>query len=433
MSIHISILTVFEQLYKLFLQTSLIHRAQEKEIVDIHVNSFFSYVGPKKRIDAPTFGPGAGMLIRPAVVESAIEDKERQYGPAFTIFFSPQGEKLNQPILAKIAKMVQEKSHLLLVSARYEGMDARVEEYYADLVLSVGDFVLMGGDLPAMMFLEGLLRLFPGVVGKEESVEKESFSGPFVDFPVYTQPVDWKGYKVPAIVRSGNHAAINEWRMQQAARTTVLYHFNWLRTQYLVTSEQKKLVKKFIPPHYILLLYDDMVIKKDEKEKLAIIQSLDIRDIARSSQVYGCKDFFLILSARQKELLEHLFGSQQDGNEHNRRQDEAISSIKFYDSIDAVINIITEQNEEEPLLITLADLDEKNKVKLISFYDQSSVWESGRPVLFVFKTGTESSNQLSERCDFLLPPPCSFSDGGYLSISSLAAITFDRWLGINLK
>jgi len=417
MSIHISILTVFEQLYKPFLQTSLIHRAQEKEIIDIHVNSFFSYVGPKKRIDAPTFGPGAGMLIRPAVVESAIEDKERQYGPAFKIFFSPQGEKLNQPILAKIAKMVQKKSHLLLVSARYEGMDARVEEHYADLVLSVGDFVLMGGDLPVMMFLEGLLRLFPGVVGKEESVEKESFSGPFVDFPVYTQPVDWKGYMVPAIVRSGNHAAINEWRMQQAARTTVLHHFNWLRTQYFVTSEQEKLVKKFIPPHYILLLYDDIVIKKDEEENLAIIKSFDIRDIARSSQVYGCKDFFLILSARQKELLEG----------------EEISSIKFYDSIDAVINTITEQNGEKPLLITLADLDEKNNAKLISFYDQSLVWKTGRPVLFVFKTVTESSNQLSERCDFLLPPPSSFSDGGYLSISSLAAIIFDRWLGINLK
>ncbi len=433
MPIHISILTVFEQLYKPFLQTSLIHRAQEKKIVDIHVNSFFSYVAPKKRIDAPTFGPGAGMLIRPAVVESAIEDKEHQYGPAFTIFFSPQGKKLNQPILEEIAKIVEEKSHLLLVSARYEGMDVRVEEYYADSVLSVGDFVLMGGDLPVMMFLEGLLRLFSGVVGKEESVEKESFSGPFVDFPVYTQPVDWKGYTVPAIVRSGNHAAINEWRMQQAARATVLYHFNWLRTQYLVTSEQEKLVKKFIPPHYILLLYDDMVIKKDEEEKLAVIKLFDIRDIARSSQVYGCKDFFLVLSASQKELLKYLFGSQQDDGEHSRRQGKAISSINFYDSLNAVINTITEQNGEEPLLITLTDLDEKNNVKLISFYDQSSVWKSGRPLLFVFKTGTELSNQLFDRCDFLLPFPSSFSDGGCLSISSLAAITFDRWLGINLK
>ncbi len=432
MSIHISILTVFEQLYKPFLQTSLIHRAQEKGIVDIHVNSFFSYVGPKKRIDAPTFGPGAGMLIRPAVVESAIEDKERQYGPAFTIFFSPQGKKLDQPMLEGLAEIVQKKSHLLLVPARYEGMDTRVEEYYADLVLSVGDFVLMGGDLPAMILLEGLLRLFPGVVGKEESVEKESFSGPFIDFPVYTQPVDWKGRVVPAIVRSGNHAAINEWRMQQAARTTVLHHFNWLRTQYLVTSEQEKLVKKFIPPHYILLLYND-VVEKEEERKLAIIKSFDIRDIARSSQVYGCKDFFLILSASQKELLEYLIGSRQDSSEHNKEQDTAISSIKFYDSIDEVINKITEQNGEEPLLITLADLGEKNNVKLISFYDQSLVWEPGRPVLFIFETGTESSNQLSERCDFLLPPPCSFSDGGYLSISSLAAITFDRWLGINLK
>jgi len=223
MLIHISVLTVFEQLYKTFLQTSLIHRAHQKGIVDVQVNSFFSYVSPKKRIDAPTFGPGAGMLIRPHVVERAIEDKERQYGPAFKIFFSPQGEKLDQRMLERIVAVVQKKPHMLLIPARYEGMDARVEEHYADIILSVGDFVLMGGDIPAMMLLEGLLRLFPGVVGKEESVERESFSGPFVDFPAYTEPINWKGYAVPDIIRSGNHAAINKWRMQHAQTMGLFY------------------------------------------------------------------------------------------------------------------------------------------------------------------------------------------------------------------
>src|SRR5437667_2820025 len=162
---NISILTVFDQLYDQFIQTSLVGRAQEKEIVHIDVESFFAYVKPKERIDAPTFGPGAGMLIKPEVVQKAVEDKEELYGRAFKIFFSPRGQKLDQRLMATIAKKAQECNHLMLIPARYEGMDTRVEEEYADLIVSVGDFVLMGGDIPAMMLLEGVLRLLPHVVG----------------------------------------------------------------------------------------------------------------------------------------------------------------------------------------------------------------------------------------------------------------------------
>src|SRR5205807_629943 len=109
---------------------------------------------------------------------------------------------------------------------------------------------LMGGDLPAMVLLEGLLRLIPGVVGKQESVQQESFSGPFVDYPEYTEPVEWHGVKVPDVVRSGNHEALRQWRSRQAAERTVAGHFGWLRHQSM-TPEQKKTVQEMIPSHYI--------------------------------------------------------------------------------------------------------------------------------------------------------------------------------------
>src|SRR5579871_2709639 len=185
MHMNISILTTFEQLYEPFVHTSLIGRAQDKGIVHVDVQSFFSYVQPKERIDAPTFGPGAGMLIKPEVVQRAVEDKEALHGKAFKIFFSPRGKKLDQHMLQKIANKMQECGHLMLIPARYEGMDERVEQEYADEIVSVGDFVLMGGDIPAMMLLEGVLRLLPQVVGKQESVERDSFKGPFVDFSSY--------------------------------------------------------------------------------------------------------------------------------------------------------------------------------------------------------------------------------------------------------
>src|SRR5690606_6223611 len=154
----ITILTVFEQLYEPFLSTSLVCAAQENKKVSFDIDTFFSFVNPKERIDAHTFGHGPGMLIKPEVVQKAIEAKEQKSGTAFKIFFSPQGKRLTQPLLKKIAQKGQDVGHVMLLPARYEGMDARVEEEYADLTVSLGDFVLMGGDIPAMALLEGMLR-----------------------------------------------------------------------------------------------------------------------------------------------------------------------------------------------------------------------------------------------------------------------------------
>jgi len=221
----ISILTAFPNLYTPFLETSLLARAQQRGIITPELVSFLQMCKPKERIDAPAYGHGAGMLIKPVVVERAIEQQEQKYGKAFKIFFSPQGKKLDQRLLQSIHERLKGCDHIMTISARYEGMDARVEQEYADEIISIGDVVLMGGDLPAMMFLEAFLRYIPGVVGKQESVEHESFQGPFVDYPSYTEPVEWHGKKVPEVLRSGDHKAIENWRQEQAVKASVLNHF----------------------------------------------------------------------------------------------------------------------------------------------------------------------------------------------------------------
>jgi len=227
---NISIVSVFPQLYDQFLQTSLIQRATQAGALSFDLQAYSTFSSPTVPIDAPTFGHGAGMLIKPAVVQAAVEAQEKKHGTAFKVFFSPHGKKLDQTLLKKISKGARKRGHLLLLPARYEGMDARVEQEYADETISIGDYVLMGGDLPAMIFLEGLLRYVPGVVGNAESVERDSFTGAFVDYPEFTKPVEWKGHEVPSVIRSGDHAAMEEWRMQEAAQRTVLHHFDWLRT-----------------------------------------------------------------------------------------------------------------------------------------------------------------------------------------------------------
>lgn len=431
---NISILTVFSDLYTPFLQTSLIHRAQESGKITINVDEFFSYVAPKERIDAPTFGHGAGMLIRAEVVERAVTAKEEQFGPAYKIFFSPQGKKLDQPMLERIAKRAQEVGHMMLLPARYEGMDARVEEEYADEIVSVGDFVLMGGDIPAMMLLEGMLRLIPGVVGKEESVREDSFSGSFVDYPEYAAPVVWRGKEVPEVVRSGNHEAIRQWHADQAAKKTVKHHFPWLRS-HEVSDEVKKRVAKCMPPHYVVLMHGDVMVGDGNIPGATSVTSIDIHDIARSGATYGIKNFFVTTPlADQQRIVEKLltFWNTQVGINYNPHRHKALRRVKLTSTLDEVIAAIEAAEGQKPLLLATSAkvMGHQNQ---ISFDDQEKVWESGRPVLFVLGTGQGLSPEIVAKTDYLLRPLHGFTDYNHLSVRSAAAIIFDRWLGINEK
>src|SRR5579872_522123 len=431
---NVSIITVFKELYDPFLQTSLLKRAQENNLVSFSVNSFFEYVRPKERIDAPTFGHGAGMLIKPLVVQQAIETQEKKYGDAFKIFFSPHGKKLDQRLLEVIARKFQEKKHPMLLPARYEGMDARVEEQYADEIISVGDFVLMGGDLPAMMLLEGLLRFIPGVVGKQESVQRDSFSGPFVDYPEYTEPVEWQGRVVPEIIRSGNYAVIEKWRQQQAVDRTIVGHFDWLRTQ-MLSLDQKKLVYRTVPAHYTVLMHDEVLIGPEKQVGTSSVMSIDIHDLARSSSTYGIKNYFIVtpLIDQQKIIKTFLeFWHEGPGVEYRENRHVALKIVDVQDSLDRVVESIEKIEGKKPLLIaTSAQKGFAQAHQKITFYDQDLVWAQGRPVLFVFGTANGLSPAVIERCDYLLPPVEGLTDFNHLSVRSACAIILDRWMGLN--
>ena len=431
---NISILTVFEQLYEPFIHTSLIGRAQEKDIVHIDVQSFFSYVQPKERIDAPTFGPGAGMLIRPDVVQKAIEDKEQRYGKAFKIFFSPRGQKIDQRVFETVGAGMQESGQLMISPARYEGMGAPVEEEYADMILSVGDFVLMGGDVPAMLLLEGVLRLIPQVVGKQESIQRESFSGAFVDFPSYTEPLEWQGKRVPDVLRSGNHAAIEKWRSEHAVEKTVVEHFEWLRSQHLSEQDQK-LAQEHIPSHYVALMHGDVLVGEERKPGVTSVTSIDIHDIARSSKTYGVEEFFIVtpLIDQQKIVSKVLdFWKKGIGAEYNRCRYNAIQSVQLVDALQDVVKKIEEKEGQKPL-IKATSAQEADTHELISYYDQQKVWQHKRPVLLIFGTGQGLSSEIIKQCDYLLLPVNGFSTFNHLSVRSAVAIILDRWLGINPK
>ncbi|MFA6065570.1 MAG: RNA methyltransferase [Candidatus Babeliaceae bacterium] len=429
----ISIHTLFPQLYDSFLQTSLIKRAQEKKLVEFCVNNLFLQCSPGERVDAPTFGHGAGVLIKPAVIEKAVNQSDSQFGKSFKIFFSPHGKKLDQRLLKDIYQKSVEYGHCALFPARYEGMDARVEEEYADIVISLGDFVLMGGDLPAMVFIEGMLRYIPGVVGKAESVESDSFSGPLVDYPEYTEPIEWMGRMVPEIIRSGDHKKVRDWRQDMAARRTVLHHFEWARS-HLDTDEGKKLICKQIPAHYAVLMHSHILLPGG-LEGTSSVTSIDMHDIARSAKTYGLKKFFIVTPLEdQKKIVAQLlqFWQQGPGIEYNNHRHEAMNNVVLCSSLEEVIHAISLAEHNDPYLIATSAKKEHSDNN-ITYYDQDVVWAHEQPVLFVFGTAHGLAPSIIKRCQALLVPLEGLSQFNHLSVRSAVGIIFDRWLGISPK
>lgn len=431
---NLSIVSVFPDLFGPFLSTSLIKRACDKRFVTIELDSFFSYVEPKERIDAPTFGPGAGMLLKPEVVQRAIEANEAKHGVAYKIFFSPQGKLLDQQVLKRLAAVWAEKKHIMLLSSRYEGMDVRVEQEYADEIISIGDYVLMGGDLPAMILTEGLLRYVPGVIGREDSVEQDSFVGPFVDYPAYTEPVLWKEKLVPDIIRSGNHQLIEQWRRQQAAQQSVLHHFQWVQC-HIESSKDKQLAASYIPAHYVALCHADVLIGEEKIPGTTSVTSIDIHDVARSCKTYGIKQYWIVtpLTDQQRIVGRFLGFWQSDiGESYNAQRQKAISLVHLAESIDKVIAQIELEEGKRPIVIATS-AREVQDVQNITFFDQEKVWQHGRPVLVLLGTGKGLIADIIAKCDYILDPIGGFTDFNHLSVRSAAAIILDRWLGIHRK
>lgn len=450
---NISIVTVFPEIHQTFISKSIIGRAVEKGILSFNIVAFSDFCQPKERIDEPTVGPGVGMILKPIVVERALEHCKEQLGPGLTIFFSPQGKRLSQPLLAEcLDSLIKQKNisprdhhqrnnddnnyhnspHLILVCPRYEGVDQRVEEHYADLMVSIGDVVTMGGDIPAQLFLEGLLRLIPGVVGKQESVEQDSFQGPFLDHPQYGLPVEWKEKTIPAILQSGNHAAIEQWRKEQAARKTIRSRFDWF-AQSQPTEDNVALVQKHIPPHYVAIMHTQVMLKNGHVGETSI-PSLDIHDIARASTTYGIKNFFIVspLNDQQEIVGSFLkFWRSEEGRRYNESRAQAIECVKSVYSFQEMLAAIAEQEQGvKPYLVATSACKSQN-LPVIDYYSQSVTWNKERPILLIFGTGQGLSSELLSQCDAILAPITGMTDYNHLSVRSAAAIILDRWLGLH--
>jgi tRNA (guanine37-N1)-methyltransferase len=214
----IDVVTIFPSMFESYMAESMLRLAQERGIARVEVHDLRNYTTDRHRqVDDEPYGGGPGMVMKPEPFFAAVEDLADRFGAAQeTIMMSPRGEPLTQAVLEDLALA----SQLVLLCGRYEGVDERVHEHLTTREVSIGDYVLTGGELPAMVLIDGVVRLLAGVLGDRMSVQEESFSGGLLEYPQYTRPATFRGWAVPEVLLSGNHAEIERWRARRARQVT---------------------------------------------------------------------------------------------------------------------------------------------------------------------------------------------------------------------
>ncbi|MBW1645663.1 MAG: tRNA (guanosine(37)-N1)-methyltransferase TrmD [Deltaproteobacteria bacterium] len=230
----LDVVTIFPEMFVSPFAASIMRRAIDRGLVDLRVHNLRDYCHDRHRVvDDYPYGGGAGMVMRPEPAVRAIEELKKEDGEAVVIMTSAAGERFTQELAAELAA----RPRLLFFCGHYEGVDERVSAY-VDREISIGDYVLTGGELPAMVIIDAVVRLLPGVLGSADSLAEESFS-PLLEYPHYTRPAEFAGRRVPEILLSGHHRKIREWRRRQALWRTFCRRPELLAAAELTPAEEE--------------------------------------------------------------------------------------------------------------------------------------------------------------------------------------------------
>lgn len=242
----IDVLTIFPGMFRGPLDESIVKRARERGLLDLRIHDLRDYTTDRHRStdDAP-YGGGAGMVMRPEPFFAAVDAICEEVGPSEreVILLTPQGVPLTQAGLRDLTS----RRHLVLLCGHYEGFDERVREHLVTREVSIGDYVLTGGELPAMVLIDGLTRLFPGVLGSDASLDEESHSAGLLEYPHFTRPPEFRGWSIPSVLLSGNHAAIARWRREQSLLRTLRRRPDRLSTVNLSSADRRFLASQGAP------------------------------------------------------------------------------------------------------------------------------------------------------------------------------------------
>jgi tRNA (guanine37-N1)-methyltransferase len=241
----IDVLSLFPEMFHGVLESSILKKARDKGAVDVAVTDFREYADNKhKTVDDYPYGGGAGMVLKPQPIFDAVADLNKEGSKARVVLLCPQGERYTQ----KKAEELSKEEHLIFVCGHYEGYDERIREHVVTDEISIGDFVLTGGELGALVIIDSVVRLLPDVLGNKASAVEDSFSTGLLEHPHYTRPSDFRGMKVPDVLTSGDHKRIAKWREEESLRRTFLRRPDLLEN-YELSESQKKMLNQIEKTH----------------------------------------------------------------------------------------------------------------------------------------------------------------------------------------
>ncbi len=415
------VLSIFPELLRQFASHGLLSRALEQGLISLSTTQLREFaINTHGQIDDSPYGGGSGMILRPEAAVAALEKARAQSPKSKVILFSPKGKTLSQAEAQRFVDQATESGEtLILLCPRYEGVDQRVIDDYVDTEVSIGDYVLMGGESAAMVFIETLARLVPGVLGNPESALAESFRQPRLEYPQYTKPQEFRGQRVPEELLSGNHQKIEAWRAEQARQETILKR-----------PELLDAVGAAIAPISIALIHYPVHNKRGEIVTSSIT-NIDLHDIARSARTFGVERYYVVHPVKTLRRLcdrisEHW--SSGYGLTYNPNRSEALATISIVPDFDDVLLDIEKRHGRLPRIISTSA---KPGEKMQSYETIRAVLRSStEPHLILFGTGWGMADQILDRADYRLEPINGPTDYNHLSVRAAAAIIFDRLLRV---
>lgn len=409
------------------LQVSLLEKAQQKKMLEFeyfNIRDFSKNIPELEKhqsVDEPPFGGGPGMLMRVDVLHEAWKAAHKKT-PALktrTLLLSPQGQKLTQE---KAKELASHYEHLILVSGHYEGVDERFIDLCVDEELSIGDYVLTGGEYAALVTTDVLARLIPGVVKQEASVTEDSLEGGLLKYPQYTKPRNYEGLEVPEVLLGGHHAHIKKWRDEQALKRTL--------------EKRPDLTPKRLrnrPDRVSLVLLHHPVTNRKGELVATSVTNMDLHDLSRSARTYEVDDFFIVTPVlEQHEIVSRILGHWRSGKSLEWHPDryEALSRIKVVSSFEGVKQAIKKCAPKLELEVVMPDA--RPLQNQVSYEFLRKKWQSEQQSsakVIVLGTGWGVAPEFyNEVHTFSAPIYGPFDASGYnhLSVRAAGAIILDR-------
>jgi tRNA (guanine37-N1)-methyltransferase len=422
--LNFTVVTLFPQMFESALGHSILKKAQEKDLISIRLIDPRAYTTDRHRLtDDYPYGGGQGMVMKPEPLVAAIEDIRARKPRARVLLLSPQGTVLTQKTAAQLA---QEKD-LVLVCGRYEGVDERVKSF-VDTELSVGDYTLSGGEPAALVVIDAVARLIPGVLGNEKSAAEESFINGLLEYPQYTRPEEFRGMRVPEVLLSGDHERIRQWRQEMSVRLTAKRRPDLLSNAAVTASRELQASGNHASVYVALLHYP--VYDKNGQVVTTAVTNMDIHDIARSGRTYGIRGFYIVTPVKALQKLARKIIQHWElgyGSQYNVTRKEALALARITDTLDDALIDIERECGEKPLLVVTSARPGGERTSFTELRDV--LIKVSQPLLLILGTGWGLTEAIFSRSDYVLEAIEGPTDYNHLSVRSAAAIILDRLLG----